>query len=225
MALEEQNRSLAEELESLQALRQDTTAIFYALDGWGTVADGYKRAGDMLADAVSRALPEDSPLIFPMLFCYRQFVELSAKDLIREAGTLSEEPLNHKDFVHWLDRLVARLDSAVPSEFDSVEWVRLEDGKPAEGSCPFGHHRSIFQEWCARFATADPDSFRFRYPMKKDLSPHAYPDLLEDLHVADIPALKKGIADFDHAVQYMLSTIAALGDHKDSENVDTGNGL
>ncbi|HOZ48215.1 MAG TPA: hypothetical protein PK468_16510 [Candidatus Hydrogenedentes bacterium] len=215
------NTPLGDAVWTLIDPRHDTTEVFYALDGWKTVADGYKQAGDLLADAVIAALPNDSPLIFPMLYCYRHFIELSVKDLIHEAGPFSGKPLERKDFIHWLERLMNRLNTAVPPEHDDLAWLEnAEEGSRAV-SPRFGEHRQVFQVWCERFADADPDSFRFRYPFKKEfemlkdlriLKTHPFPNLLKDLSVDDVASLKCGMGEFEVAARGMGSFIAALSD-------------
>ncbi len=206
------NTPFEETVWTLIKPRHDITEFIYFGEGWQTVANGYKQAGDLLADAVIAALPDDSPLVFPMLYCYRHFVELSAKDLIQKAGPFSGEPLEKKDLVHLLEQMMNRLNSAVPNEHNELAWLRDTESGPIKVSHSLGEYRQAFQTWCERFAKADPDSFRYRYPSRRDMQRYPFPNLEKELGVKDISALKHGMSEFDEAVKGMGSLIAALGD-------------
>lgn len=59
-------------------------------DSWCLYADGFMRAGDILIDNV-RSTYEINTVIFPILFLYRQYLELSLKETIGYGYYLDEE--------------------------------------------------------------------------------------------------------------------------------------
>ena len=72
----------------------DLHEFFYKDSPCGTVASSYKRTGDLLC-----RLLEDNPdksLIFPMLFCYRHFIEVNLKRLLLLAGVDLQAAMNDK---------------------------------------------------------------------------------------------------------------------------------
>jgi hypothetical protein len=59
--------------------------------------DGYKQAGDLLIDAALRNESERPLLVYPIVFCYRQSLELSLKYIITVYGGLAGvAPINNE---------------------------------------------------------------------------------------------------------------------------------
>jgi len=52
-------------------------------DNLSLYAVGYKRAGEMLVEAVVQSRKDYDSLVFPIVFVYRQYLELRLKQLIR----------------------------------------------------------------------------------------------------------------------------------------------
>jgi hypothetical protein len=61
------------------------------------IADGYKDAADALADQAIEDKVARHGLIFPIIFCYRQHVELSLKHLITEYGHYQGVPVPRRN--------------------------------------------------------------------------------------------------------------------------------
>ena len=53
--------------------------------GWGLYAIGYKNAGDVLVERVVEDRGEADALVYPIVFCYRQYLELTLKGVLVEA--------------------------------------------------------------------------------------------------------------------------------------------
>ncbi|MBF0411762.1 MAG: hypothetical protein HQK70_03510 [Desulfamplus sp.] len=115
-------------------------------------AKGYKEAGDLLVEYVLVAENEQDTLIYPIVFLYRQYIELRLKEIIREGRILLEEgndfPKHHKIFDLWC--LAKKI---ILKSFDNEE--ESPDLKYAE---------HVIRE----FSQIDPDSFSFRYPTTKN---------------------------------------------------------
>ncbi len=114
-------------------------------------AIGYKKAGDRLVEFVLTNARDQDVLIYPIVFLYRQYVELRLKEIIREGRILLEEghdfPKHHKIWDLWCITkkiaIKAFENENEPSALDYTEHVIKE------------------------FSQIDPDSFAFRYPITK----------------------------------------------------------
>ena len=110
---------------------------------------GYKLAADLLV-----AQSEDEPwrrqkLIYPIVFCYRHFLELTVKAILEEYGKPSDN--GHKLEMLWIDfrKLLCRLNLEHTGEEDI----------------------SAVEECIAEFAKIDPLSQTFRYPTNRKGQP------------------------------------------------------
>lgn len=117
---------------------------------WNLYAAGYKTAADMLADHVIQKAVRQDTLVYPILFLYRQYIELSIKEIIRSGLLLLERegkvPQHHDLGQLWRDA-EKLLTEMFPG--DSVEQVQ-ETGR-------------IIRD----FNKVDPQSDAFRYPVNK----------------------------------------------------------
>src|SRR2546426_11026884 len=119
-------------------------------DNLSLYAVGYKRAGEILAEMVVKSRRDHDSLVFPIVFVYRQYLELRLKQLIRDSrrllGDSSGFPATHKIAELWklcrplLDQTGLKTDEQV-----------LE----------------VIEELIAEFAEVDEDSYAFRYPTDK----------------------------------------------------------
>ncbi|MCE5237149.1 hypothetical protein LLH23_01485 [bacterium] len=90
---------------------------------WYVYAEGYKRAADIVVAHVTGTLRDQDFLLYPILFLYRQYLELAIKSLIRSAWELlDEEPgdslRSHDIGKHWgiCRTLVIRVSPGGPVE-------------------------------------------------------------------------------------------------------------
>lgn len=114
-------------------------------------ADGYKEAGDLLvAEAQESHMLLDS-LVYPIVFLYRHWLELSLKRLIGLASILREQPVCVPS-THKLDRLWVSLKS----ELRSIDTGTSETDLVVIGAC------------VEQFSSVDPSSTGFRYSHTPD---------------------------------------------------------
>jgi hypothetical protein len=114
-------------------------------------AIGYKEAGDRLVEFVLTKTRDQDSLIYPIVFLYRQYIELRLKEIIREGRIFLEEgndfPKHHNIWDLWCTarRIVIKAfqNENEPPNFKYVEHVINE------------------------FSQIDPDSISFRYPTTK----------------------------------------------------------
>jgi hypothetical protein len=126
---------------------------------------GYQKAAERV---IQSALHDQEPidiLIYPIIFLYRQFLELRLKELIICLD--SEAPVeNH----HHLLRLWQRF----------ISLVEQTDTNP---KCEeFEATESLIRE----FTTLDPHSMVFRYPVDKKGEEHKKPDLINIINLAEV---------------------------------------
>lgn len=110
-------------------------------------AEGYKSAGDTLVRHIIESSSHQDTLVYPIVFLYRQHIELRFKEIIREGLSLLDEG---KDFPK-----THRLDKLWPTVKEIVEKLW-----PDEDIEQFGIIGHVVDE----FSALDPESMSFRYP-------------------------------------------------------------
>ena len=132
----------------------NNACLNYLPDGWGLYAIGYKDAADILVKYVETERMHQDSLVFPVVFLYRQYLELALKDLIRQSRKLLDtyEPFPKTHRLDELWRICNKLLKEI-SPGDSEEEMR-QIGR-------------LIDEFCQ----VDPTSIAFRYPEDKDGSP------------------------------------------------------
>jgi len=155
-------------------------------DNLSLYAVEYKRAGEILAEAVVESRRDHDSLVFPIVFVYRQYLELRLKQLIRDSrrllGDSSGFPATHK---------IAEL------------WNLC---RPLLGQTGLNVGEQVLEaieELIAEFAGADEDSYAFRYPTDKRSNPS-----LPDLRFVNLPNLAdviRKMSNFFEAVGWQLS--------------------
>lgn len=91
----------------------------------GLLAAGYKQSGDVLIEHLAKHGRNDG-LVLPILFCYRQYLELRLKDIISKVHTFEETGdsfrRNHDISELW-DIMKAKALSEASEEEESFEIV------------------------------------------------------------------------------------------------------
>lgn len=163
----------------------------FSFEPWVGYAGGYKRAGHIMVAYVEANRRDQDYLVYPILFNYRQYIELTLKWLIRDARQLLDEP-GGTPAGHTLENLwnttrplLRRIEPRGEKDLDNVE------------GC------------INRFAEVDPTSQAFRYPVDMAGEP-SLPGLsqINLRQVRDVVERMSGL--FDGA----LSQISALLDCK-----------
>ena len=129
---------------------------------------GYKVGADLLVEQTEAEPWQRRKLIYPVVFCYRQFLELTLKSILAEfgpAGGIEPNWSSHKLEYLW-ERFVALLRS-----------LGAED--PTDATAAVEH-------CIAEFAKIDPSSDTFRYPHDRKGQPFGVDDVAVDLlHLRD----------------------------------------
>ncbi len=112
---------------------------------------GYKEAGDRLVEFVLAKARDQDVMVFPILFLYRQYIELRLKEIIREGKILLKEgssyPKHHKISDLW----------------NTVKSIAIRVFENYNEPPDFYHAEHVITE----FSKIDPESFSFRYPESK----------------------------------------------------------
>lgn len=120
-------------------------------DRWAVYATGYKDAADILVEHIMTKQYHQDFLVYPIMFMYRQYLELMVKNLIRRAWILLDEKesddLGGHDIKRYWELCQKLLNRVAPG--DSVEALN--------------HIGRLIREFCEY----DPSSFAFRYPVSK----------------------------------------------------------
>lgn len=125
-------------------------------DLWSLYSLGYKMAGDTLIDCIEKG-SASSYLIYPILFSYRQYIELRLKQILLECDELSEGPFLDQDKK---DIIFTKHD--LPELWNTCKEVLIKLGIYASRSVdPLPSITSIID--C--FSKMDHGSYNFRYPV------------------------------------------------------------
>lgn len=154
---------------------------------------GYKEAGDRLV----RSLMEDSRhldlVVFPIVFLYRQYLELRLKQLIKEGSYFLEKP--------FVPRKQHRLDTLW---YECKSFLKQIEPKVTEQEVA-GLEACILE-----FHSIDPFSMAFRYHVDTKDNPSLPPDL----RYINIPNLAKVMAKIDSFLDAVYMTISVAIDQK-----------
>lgn len=127
--------------------------------GSGIYAIGYRQAGDVLVQEVGRNRHDADALVYPIVFCYRQYLELLLKDVLAEARRYFE------------------IDEPVPARHPLLElWEPLRSLIACRWPEDKGELVSV-QDSLRQFDSVDRLSFAFRYAT----TPRGEPSLPKDM--------------------------------------------
>ncbi len=77
---------------------------FYHIN-WNLYALGYKDAADILVQFVLKAPGQQDMLVYPIVFLYRQYIELRLKEIIKKGeallSTFNDIPFGHNIYDLW----------------------------------------------------------------------------------------------------------------------------
>jgi hypothetical protein len=126
----------------------------WSSSGWSLYATGYKEAADALVAKVEEHSTNQDTFVYPVLFLYRQYLELQLKMMVRTLRHLLD---GGRDFPsgHRIDGLWSEADRLLRRAF------------PTESKAELAETGRLIRE----FANVDPLSTAFRYPVDKEGSP------------------------------------------------------
>ena len=157
-------------------------------DNLSLYAVGYKRAGEMLVEAVVKSRKGYDSMVFPIVFAYRQYLELRLKQLIRDSKRLLDDtsglPTTHKIAELW------KMCGPLLNQEDLYVGDQVLDA---------------IEELITEFADIDEDSYAFRYPTHTKNNP-SLPDL-SYVNLLNLAEVIKKMAHFLEVLSWQLSVI------------------
>jgi hypothetical protein len=130
-----------------------------ACGSWYAYADGYRRAADII-NKNCQTFYDRNTLVYPMIFLYRQYIELALKDIIREGNKVIKKE-NKLPAIHSLDKLWAICVLIINERNLPIPGQQLKSVK----------------KQIDEFNQVDPGSMAFRYPETKEGAPILPADL------------------------------------------------
>ncbi|MFB0872679.1 MULTISPECIES: hypothetical protein [unclassified Sphingobium] len=151
------------------------------------MTDGYKKAADLMVEHATSNPAERDYLVCPIIFNYRQFIELSLKYVIATYGhTVGIEPI-------WKSHDLARLWQIFAELLQRYGTSDPDDADP------------IVSEVVAEFAKIDPGSYSYRYPV--DTHGQPIPITYEDLYLPTLADVINGVAGYFSGTDGYLSDL------------------
>jgi len=154
------------------------------MHGWGerwtVYADGYRKAADIVVDRIKDGHGYQDFLVYPVMFLYRQYLELSIKHLISNSWRLLDEAESDDLSSHDIRR------------YWRICRALLERVSPGDSIAELGHMGRLIDEFCDH----DPQSFAFRYPVSKpDKKTKARAPTLQQLNSINLRNVQQVIAN------------------------------
>lgn len=115
---------------------------------WDAYAEGYKKAGDTLVQYVVDNNRDQDFLVYPIVFMYRQYLELRLKELLLVSSNLYDQDI------------VIPKDHNILSLWRKVR-LNIEQTWPDSQA---GNHNDEIEERIKELYSIDPGSYAFRYP-------------------------------------------------------------
>lgn len=128
--------------------------LHFSHDEWVGYIGGYRRAAEVLTNNVLESRSHENWLVYPLVLCWRQYLELRLKNLILECQQLLDEDVElyrtHNLSTLWSEsrRLLERaIDEDISTDLDNVGSMITE------------------------LQSVDPTSDGFRYPVDRSSQP------------------------------------------------------
>jgi hypothetical protein len=158
-----------------QDVANNGALVNWPSSAWSLYASSYKEAGDVLVNKVESRSSGHDVLVYPILFLYRQYLELYLKLSIRTVRIFLDEgreiPTGHK-----IEQLWEHLDGLYRRAF------------PDQSTDALDQTGRLIRE----FAVVDPQSTAFRYPVDLKGNPS-----LPGLRSIDLVNVRDVIAKMD----------------------------
>lgn len=152
---------------------------------------GYKDAGDIMVNVAQREEFLRDKLVYPIIFSYRQFLELSLKYQLDTYGpTVGIKPNWN---THFLEKLWA-------------PFVKMLD---EYGTRDPDEADNVIGGVVAEFAKIDPASYSFRYPMDRDRNP--LPVTYADLHLPSLAEVMEAVENYFNGTDGYLDNLKYAG--------------
>lgn len=138
---------------------QNNACLNYLSDNWWPYVAGYKRAADLLVEYVKDTHRNQDILVYPIVFLYRQYLELLLKQIIQDGSRLLDMnqtlPKNHKINNLWEQSRKILIKVWPDADLNDLNTI---------------------EQCINQLSETDPFSTAFRYPTDKEDNP-SLPDI------------------------------------------------
>jgi hypothetical protein len=173
----------------------------YLSGEWHAYAEGYKEAADALAEHVKENRGLLDLLILPIVFLYRQYLEIRLKQLIKDGRVLLDDvpdfPKTHRLDILW---------DQCRSVLSRVETIPTQD-------------LTAISEAIGQFCEVDPTSQAFRYPTTRD-GQQSLPTGLHYINLRNLADVMQRIGGFFEGAAMMVSVYLDYKREMDWEHRD-----
>lgn len=157
--------------------------------------NGYKMAGDIIVDEIIKSKKNQDYLIYPIVFLYRQHIELLLKDIIKTARDYLDKDAR-VDATHKLEPL-----------WDIAKTLILESLNDDIGSINF----ELIEKTIKEFDMIDPKGMEFRYSISTTGEKH-----LKEISHISIRILEENICALSDEISKIFHGIFGINDAKNS---------
>jgi len=169
-------------------------------DEWTEYIGGYRRAADVLTNNVRQTRFDHDWLVYPLVLCWRQYLELRLKHLIMECQRLLDENIElyrtHNLSILWREcrpLLERTTDEDISSDLDNVGSMIME------------------------LQNVDPTSDGFRYPVDRTSQP-----TLVGLNSMDLSHFSDSMTKVANVLDAAAEAIAVSNEYKDEMSSEYG---
>lgn len=155
------------------------------------MTEGYKKAADLMVETAANDRFARDTLVFPIIFNYRHFLELSLTCQLANFGPdvgIDPNWTSHDLAKLWADFL-AMLDHFGTDDPDEVD--------------------PVLEAIILELAKIDPGSYSYRYPV--DRKGNAVPVAYSDLHLPTLADVMQGVAGYFKGCDGYLSNLVDAG--------------
>ncbi|PPQ47522.1 hypothetical protein C5G87_15450 [Paenibacillus peoriae] len=169
---------------------QSVLGYSYSRNKFGPYVKGYTESAEFLVEYV-RLNPKNKKYLFmPICYLFRNGIELAMKEILFEECSCNFQEAARK---------VNRKKHKLIGIFNIIEGEILRHARPSDNDKTIDHVR----HYVTQLHGFDTEADKFRYPVKKDLSPHfGLPVKLDFVAVTDFFS---DLAHFFHGVFLMMS--------------------
>jgi len=140
---------------------QLTACLNFSYNKHNRYIEGYKKGAELLIEQIGREIYDQDYLVYPIVFMYRQHLELQLKNIILHSRKLLAKSENGHPLHH-------NLESLWPLAKNLSKEVWSEHPAPPE--------LDAADHFIGQFSQVDPNSMSFRYATTKDGEP-SLPDI------------------------------------------------
>ena len=171
----------------------------YLPDDWELYTIGYKQAADVLVEYIKARQRHQDSLVFPIVFLYRQYLELRLKQLIKDGNHLLDRADDFED-THNLEKLWGDCKSVLKGIEPKPEKKELD----AIGGL------------ISQFRKIDPDSSSFRYSVttKDQKTKERVRSLPADLKHINLRNLKEVMSKMSSSLDGASMMISVYSEYK-----------